>query len=275
MVRMTPRRTAVVVLSAALMALVACSSTTSGQGSPRGSAGPSGSAGTSATGKSAPTDANGLAALMRSGLASITSTHLALDVTAAAQHVQGAGDEELRNAKLVAFDLAETIGQLGTVRMRIVDGKTYVGLPAGVNHSGKPWVLVTATSTDPVIKSLNSVISNAQNAASLDTASTFVKSAKSVKLVGAEPVNGAPANHYSLVVDIAKLPSTYPGRQALIAAGLSTLPVELWIDSKGRPVKIVDKVTIQGQAVSSLVTLSRFNEPVHITAPPADQVSTS
>jgi hypothetical protein len=275
MVRMTHRRTAVVVLSAALLALVACSSTTSGQGSPRGSAGPSGSAGTSATGKSPPTDANGLAALMRSGLASITSTHLALDVTAAAQHVQGAGDEELRNAKLVAFDLAETIGQLGTVRMRIVDGRTYVGLPAGVNHSGKPWVLVTATSKDPVVKSLNSVISNAQNAASLDTASTFVKSAKSVKLVGAEPVNGAPANHYSLVVDIAKLPSTYPGRQALIAAGLSTLPVELWIDSKGRPVKIVDKVTIQGQAVSSLVTLSRFNEPVHITAPPADQVSTS
>ncbi len=265
------RLVAIAVLSPALI-LAACSSTTSGTGAPSGAA--TGKTSTSAP-QSAPTSATGLAAELQHGLASITSTHIALDVSAGGLGVQGAGDEQVANGKLTAFDLAETISSMGTLRLRIVDGKTYAGLPPALNKSGKPWVLVTANSSNPVVKSLSTSISSAQSAASLDAAGQFVAAAKSVKLIGPESVDGTTVNHYAIVVDVSKLSAAYPGREALNSAGLTTVPVDLWIDSAGRPAKVLTKFTVQGQTVSSQATLSRFNEPVHITAPPADQVSTS
>jgi hypothetical protein len=271
---MSPRRlVAVAVLSPALIALAACSSTTSGNGAPTGGALPGNTI--ASTPKSAPTSATGLSAQLQHGLASITSAHIAIDVSAGGLGVQGAGDEQVSNGKLTAFDLAETISSMGTLRLRIVDGKTYAGLPPALNKSGKPWVLVTANSSNPVVKSLSTSINSAQSAASLDAAGQFVAAAKSVKLVGSESLGGTPVNHYAIVVDVSKLSAAYPGREALNSAGLTTVPVDLWIDSAGRPAKVLTKFTVQGQTVSSQATLSRFNEPVHITAPPADQVSTS
>jgi hypothetical protein len=266
------RIAAVAVLSAASIAVAGCSSTTSGHGGPSGSSTTTTSA---ATPKPTATDAASLATLVQRGVETLTSAHLTLDVGVGEQKIRGAGDETLSHTKLVAFDLAETISGAGTLRMRLVGGKTYVNLPPSMSHSGKPWTLITANSSDPVIKSMNSALSTLRDAASVNSPATFVRVAKSVKLLGSEPVNGAPANHYSIKADVTKLPSSFPGRQALISAGLSTLPVELWVDSAGRPVKVVEKLTTQGQTVSSEVTLSRFNAPVHITAPPADQVGTS
>jgi hypothetical protein len=266
------RVAAVALLSPALIVLAACSSTTSGNGAPSGS-----STGTTSAGapKSAPTDAAGLATLLQHGVTTITSAHIALDITAAGQGVHGAGDEEVANGKLTALDLAETLTGMGTLRLRIVDGKTYAGLPGALNKSGKPWALVTPNSSNPVIKSMSTSISSAQTAASLGAAGQFVGAAKSVKLVGSESVGGESVNHYTIVVDVTKLPATYPGRDAITSAGVTTLPVDLWVDSAGRPVKVLSKFTVQGQSVSSQATLSRFNAAVHITAPPADQVSTS
>jgi hypothetical protein len=262
------RRFSFALLSAAVSALAGCSSTIAGQGS--------GAPGIGATGSgSAPTDAPGLAALMQHAVASVTSVHVKFDVEAAGQGIKGAGDETLSGGKVTSFDLSETVSQTGTLRLRIVDGKTYVGLPPALNHSGKPWALVTANSSDPVIRSMNASISDAQNVASLATPSAFVAAAKSVKLDGPDQVDGAAATHYSIVVDVTKLPSSFPGLQALVSSGLSTLPVELWIDGQGRPVKVTEDLSVHGQSVSSLIGLSKYNAPVHITAPPPGQVSTS
>jgi hypothetical protein len=39
-------------------------------------------------------------------------------------------------------------------------------------------------------------------------------------------------------------------------------------------VKVSEELTVQGQKVTTLVTLGNFDEDVTITAPPADQVAT-
>jgi hypothetical protein len=76
------------------------------------------------------------------------------------------------------------------------------------------------------------------------------------------------------VVDVAKLPASLPGKDALVSSGLKTLPIELYIDSAGRPVQVTEHFTVSGQTVSTDVKVTEYNAPVTITEPPADQVST-
>ena len=86
--------------------------------------------------------------------------------------------------------------------------------------------------------------------------------------------NGAAATHYSIVVDVTKLPADNSTKQALATAGLTSLPIEMWVDSKGRLVQLTEALTVSGQSTSTKITISKYDQPVTITAPPADQVST-
>jgi hypothetical protein len=253
----------------AAIALSSCSTTTDGVGTAAG--------GTAATARptAAPTDAASLGAALRSGAASISSAHVTTDITLAGQSVHGAGDETLAGGKATGIDLTESLPGLGTIRLILADGKLYLRLPASLNHTGKPWVLVRADSGDALVRTLASSLSSLEGPASLDSLTAFTASAKSVKLDGTETIGGVPAAHYSIVVDVTKLPDTGAGKQALEASGITTLPVELWIDAKNRPVRMSEHLNVQGQQADTEVALGRFDVPVHISAPAPDQVSTS
>ena len=157
--------------------------------------------------------------------------------------------------------------------MLLVDGQTYVQLPAGLNPSDKPWLLISADSTNPIVQQLATSLQSVTSSSSLDQYTAFTEAA-TVKVVGPDQVDGADATHYALSVDVTKLPNDTPGRSDLLSAGLVTLPVDLWVDDHGRPVKVSEELTVQGQNVTTLVTLGNFDEDVTITAPPADQVAT-
>src|SRR5690242_19331130 len=220
-----------------------------------------------------PTDAAGLAAFLRDGTASIRSAHLELSVEAAGNSITGSGDETLEDGKAESFDLTENIPGLGDIRVLMVDGRTYVQLPAGINPGAKPWLLISTESSNPVVQQLATSLQSVTSSSSLDQYTAFTEAA-TVKVVGSEPVDGVAATHYALDVDVTKLPNDTPGRSDLLSAGLVKLPVDLWVDTHGRPVKVSEELTVQNQKVTTLVTLSRFDEAVTITAPPADQVAT-
>jgi hypothetical protein len=59
-----------------------------------------------------------------------------------------------------------------------------------------------------------------------------------------------------------------------MAAGITAIPVELYVDSAGRPVQITENLTVAGKKTTTSATISRYNQPVTISAPPASQVST-
>jgi hypothetical protein len=271
---------------ASAVTLTACTSSTSGQGQTGGSgtlAGPSGSAsGGSASGGSSagtpggkPTDAAGLGALMQSAVATIKTAHISLDVNAAGQALTGSGDEKLSAGKLVAMNLSEALPQgAGSIEIIIVGGKTYAKLPSSLNTSGKPYLLVTPTSSNAVVKQLAASLDSALSSASLGSVSAFIAAADSVKLKGTQSIDGVSTTHYSVVVNIAKLPATLPGKDALSSSGLATLPLELYIDDQGRPVQVTEDFQVQGQKVSTTVKVSNYDKPVSITAPPANQVGT-
>jgi hypothetical protein len=64
-------------------------------------------------------------------------------------------------------------------------------------------------------------------------------------------------------------------KKALAEAGVTKIPVDIWMDEQGRPQKLTEKTTVKGQVMFFDFRLSRLNEPITIAAPPASQVSTS
>jgi hypothetical protein len=68
------------------------------------------------------------------------------------------------------------------------------------------------------------------------------------------------------------LPADTPGKSALVDSGVDEIPLDLYIDSQGRPVRINEELNVQGTKVTTKATVSDFNKPVTITAPPADQI---
>jgi hypothetical protein len=273
---MVNRLFAAVCALAAAGCIAACSSSTV-NGTGRGSTGASASHGGSmppSSNSSAPSSITGLAQKLLAGIQHVSSAHISLSVNLAGQSVTGSGDEKLSNGKLQALDLSESIPSAGQLRLIYVGGKTYAKLPASLQTGSKPYVLVSPNSSNPVIAQLGSSLGTALNAASLRTYGIFVHAAKSVKLVGSDTVGGVQATKYHVVVDARKVPSSLLSKQALQSSGIKTVPVDLWIDSEDRPVQVVENLTVQGQTVSVKASITRYNQPVTITAPPASQVST-
>ncbi|HJT04941.1 MAG TPA: hypothetical protein VJ757_15135 [Pseudonocardiaceae bacterium] len=264
------RRLVAVAMLCPAIAVAGCSS---------GTGGPSGNSAASTTSVSPAlppaTDAAGLAALLRRGISSVSSVHLVLNVTNPNQTISSNGDAKLAGGTLQALDITEELGAVGKRRLLIVDQATYAQLGGAANPAGKPWLLITPDSTNPTVRNLAASLEAVRRSASLDHFTAFASAARSVTLAGKESVNGTPVDHYSIQVDVAKLPAGTPGREPLLATGITTLPIELYVDDQGRPVKATQDLTVQGQHTSTVITFSKFNEPVSITPPPADQVSTS
>lgn len=251
------RRIALLALPAAVLA--ACSSSGGGGGGNI----PSGM----------PTGAAGLGTMLQNAVSRITSAHIALNISLAGQQLTGSGDEKLQNGQLTALDLSESLpAGGGAIRLIVVGGKTYAKLPPSMNSTGKPYLLVSKSSSNPVVRQLASSLDSALSAASLGSVSTFTRAAKSVQPKGTTTINGVKTVHYSIVVDVAKLPASLPGKSELTQSGIGTLPIELWVDTTGRPVQLTEAFTVQGQKVATKATVSDYNKPVTITAPPPSQV---
>ena len=219
-----------------------------------------------------PTDAAGLARLLQASAASVHSAHLTMSVVAGTVTISGTGNELLAQGKLQAMDLTETVPPVGELRIVIDAGKTYLKLPATLNHTAKPWVLVSPTSTNPVVRRLGSTLQSVKETTSLDQFTTFTSAARVTGHMQ-ETLDGVPVTHYGLSVDVAKLPATLPGKQQLMAARLTTLPVDLWVDRQGRLLKFAENLTVKGQHVATTISIGQYNAPVTITPPPAAQVS--
>ncbi len=269
---MNSRRLAAFVALPSALVLAACSSSTSGKGHTGGTS--AGASSAASSGK--PVDAATLGARMQAAVAGIKFAHITLDVNAAGQALTGTGDEQLAAGKLVAMDLKESLpGGAGDIEIIIVDGKTYAKLPTSMNSSGKPYLLVTPNSSNAVVKQLATSLNSALSSASLGSVSAFITAADSVKDKGSAFINGVQATHYSIVVNVAKLPASLPGKDALVSSGVKSLPLDLYIDDKGRPVQVTEDFKVQDQQVSTTVKVGGYDQPVTIKAPPADQVGTS
>ena len=100
----------------------------------------------------------------------------------------------------------------------------------------------------------------------LDPAASMAKFAAAVSSVtslGEQDIDGQSADHFVMTIDTSKLATTSP------AAGMpAELTADIWLDGDDRMVK--SSIDL-GDATYD-ATMSDFDKPVDITAPPADQV---
>lgn len=218
------------------------------------------------------------AALTRQVTAATTAlktAHLTMQEGLAGRSLDVVADEQLSAGTPTALDLAETIPTFGKVRIVLVDRKTYALVPPAHRTSSKPWVLVRPGSSNPFANAMAQTQSSLGQLSGFNSFSTFVKAARSLRFLGIQPIDGATTGHYALTIDVAKLPDDYRLKPLLQQIGLATVPLEFWMDTDGNVRRATEDLHVAGEHVTTLVTLSDFNAPLHITAPPADQVDTS
>jgi hypothetical protein len=220
-----------------------------------------------------PTDAAGLAGLLKSGADVVHSAHVFFKVQAGTAYLIGSGEETLDGGDMTSLDLTEDVPNTGRLRMIMVGGETYLEPPATLKRSTRRWVLVSPASTSPEIQQLFSTLDSVRQTAWFGQFTGFGSAAA---VISHEPsiVDGATTTHYRLSVDVAQLPRGLTGTQLLKAAGIARVPVEVWVDKQGRPVKFTQQLDAQGHTVTTELRLAKFNAPVTISPPPADQVAT-
>jgi hypothetical protein len=228
--------------------------------------------GESTEGITFPSDIQGLGALLTRGNNSIKTAHLQLTEGAAGETITAHGDEELSNGTVKSIDLSETVSSLD-LRFIIIGTKVYAQLPAAVYQSPKPWVEISPTTADSTLQQLYTSFETSIQTGAGKSIGSLVSAGKDLSFKGKEQVGGVTVGHYELNVDVNSLPTDFPNRDALLQTGLTKFPVGIYVDQQGRPRKVTEHVTVKGEQVDVLVTLTNIDAPVHIVPPPADQVA--
>jgi hypothetical protein len=146
--------------------------------------------------------------------------------------------------------------------------------------AGKPWLKYSSDSFDPKRPGTSGPSLGAyepgQVRAILDPNHLIerVKDARAVNVVGAETIDGVHTTHYSIPLDIPDATQ----RNGWVCVG-GVYPLDVWLADDATPVQIVDKVPSQPfvksceiRPVVNTYSYRDWGQPVHIEAPPADQV---
>lgn len=216
-------------------------------------------------------DASALAAKLGKSLKALTAAHL--DIDAGSLGGKSTADVTLDNGHATATDvkLSESAGQIDVVT---VDGKSYAKVPAGASKSGKPWVLVSSDSTNPLVQTISPALSVTGIITSLSVVSGLVDSASDVQDHGSASVDGVPTTHYTMKVDPNKSTGNSELDGMLRSLGGTKIPVDLWLDGQARPVKFVLDIALGSSKFPVTVDVSKLDAPLTITAPPASEVGT-
>jgi hypothetical protein len=271
-----PKVTAAKAAAALCAALLAsgCGAATSSGGS---SGGGSGSPSPSTSSPGASITVKQLAAKIQAGTRALTSARIGM-TSELGGHVElrMTGAEQVKNGAATAMELNDRLGSTAT-SVRVIGDRLYIKLPAAAAASGKSWLEVSTTSSNPMLRRLASQLASAREQAATNQYGPLVASASAVRTVGPETVGGVPTTHYRLQIDPAKehnpLLSATEFR-VMKRLGLRSVPVDMWLDAQGRPVKVVDRLRVYGHDVVTTITLGGFDQPVHIVAPPAGETAT-
>jgi LppX_LprAFG lipoprotein len=106
----------------------------------------------------------------------------------------------------------------------------------------------------------------------------FIKQTSDVQKVGSESIDGTPTTHYKATIDLEKLARSDDGaaktvRQIEQLGGPKTLPVDVWIDSRGQVRREQTDITTGGpmaQRAQITVDYEKFGVPVDVDVPDAD-----
>ena len=198
-------------------------------------------------------DKASLIAGLKAGAASATTAHVTMDMVAAGQSITMEGDTKM-DAANPAMQVTMDMGPQMKLEMLLVGDQAYIkGLP-GI-PDGK-WGVVDSSSE--VGKQLESSLAQADPTKMYDQ---FEKGVTDVKPLGEESVDGDPTHKYELTLDTTAIAQSSPDAAQLP----DTITYTAWIDDANH----LRKVTFDVLGSQATMTMSKYGEPVDITAPAA------
>lgn len=192
-------------------------------------------------------------AALKASTKDLKSAHTTMEMTGQGQEITVEGDTRLGDDPAGAF----TMSMAGMdLEVLMVDKKVYVkGIPG---QDPAKWAALDENSD--MGKELASSVDQLDPNLMYDD---FEKALTDVKHVGTETVDGESMAKYELTMDTKSIPDL-PTQDAQIP---ETLTYTAWLDDQDR----MRKVTFEIAGMTAVVTMSKFDEPVDVTAPPADQ----
>jgi hypothetical protein len=215
-----------------------------------------------ATSTSAPADAGGpykdkaaFVDALKKGAATATTAHVTMTMGTAGQKMEMTGDTKVdpgNPAMKVSMDMA---GQM-QLDMILVDKKIYMkGVPG--QKPGK-WAVLDSSSA--MGRQLTSSLAQADPTKMYDQ---FDKALTDVKFVGEDSLDGQSMDKYQLTLDT----SAIEGQLGADAKGQlpKTILYTVWLDDQDH----LRRVTFDISGVKADMRMSKYGEPVDITAPAA------
>lgn len=262
------------VFSATVLATLSAVALTSCSGGSSGST----SAASGSTAGSSPSAATGVDALALVKKASNTSgalksAHMDTTTVLAGKTTTIVGDVSYRPVQL-----EETVSIAGQKVHELLVGKTFYIQTPGAGTAAKPWIAVSVAKMSKLVGiDFDSLLNNAR----ADQTVSLLSASGDLKVVGTETVNGASTQHLRGTVDLNKAmaamtasSSGYKTIQQMVqSAGITDTHIDLWVNAQDIPVKFVETYSSKLGAGSTTMSLTKLNQPVHITAPKPSQVS--
>lgn len=163
-----------------------------------------------------------------------------------------------------------SVAGMAKVEVRIVDGSLYVNrsqLPMLPVPGDKPWVKVPLGGSSSPFGSLFGQIGSLRG----DLLGKTFHSVTHVTKLGPANIDSVQTMHYRVTVNVSQARSLLGVPPQAGSAQLPrTITYDVWLDSQNRPTM----VSMVNPNFSLTLTFSDWNEPVHVIAPPASQVST-
>src|SRR4051794_39106305 len=252
---MIRHRVTVASVSLVLVLTAACSS--SGKKHPSTSK-TAGSSGNSAA-------AHSLSDSLHTALGTVTSAAITID--AGGLIATTTGHIKLDAGHATASDF--TIGSgADATHVIVVGSDAYANLPAGQNTSGKPYIKVSANSGNEFVRGLAETLQILQASASLGDLADLVATAS-----GFTDKGTAAGDTHEYTFSISGDANGSVLQQQVAELGSAPVGVDLFVGAQKLPVKVILQVKIAGSTLPVTATLSSFNAPVTITAPPENQVT--
>jgi hypothetical protein len=194
-------------------------------------------------------------AAMKAAGKNATSAHVTMSMDAAGQKIAITGDTKV-DASNPAMKMTMDMGPSMKLDMILVDKKVYMkgfpGLAAG------KWAVIDSSST--MGKQLAQSLDQADPTKMYDQ---FGAAVQDVTFVGEETVDGEKTWKYDLTLDTTAMQAQLPtGEKTKLP---DTITYTAWLDAKNQ----LRKVTFDLSGVKADMMMSKYGEPVDITAPPA------
>jgi hypothetical protein len=210
------------------------------------------------------------------------SAQMTFDMAFGGQNMTGSGAYRMGDNPAMKMQMDSPTG---SIEMVLVDRTLYMKMPAELagkaGSDGKPWIKISADGTDPMSKAMAPLFDQMEETVDVTKSLEKIKEAGTITSSGEETLDGEKVTRYAITVDVAKLaeiqqdPTLKQAAEAQIKAGITKIDQELWLNSDNLPVKVTTQIPMPGAGNGTATILFKdWGQPVDISAPPADQVTT-